>query len=128
MPASRRNLAAALRARLNDVDHDAKRRQPVGDPETQSQIDQLRTMLRSHPCHGCPDREAHARWAERALRLERESARLQARMDSRSNTIAKHFDKICLVLESLGYLTGDGGRNVSEYGRCSPGYMRNWIW
>jgi ATP-dependent RNA helicase HelY len=115
--ASRRNLAAALRARLNDVDHEAKRRQSVGDPETQPQIDQLRTMLRGHPCHGCPDREAHARWAERALRLERESARLQARMDSRSNTIAKHFDKICLVLESLGYLTGDGGRNVSEYGR-----------
>jgi ATP-dependent RNA helicase HelY len=38
-------------------------------------------------------------------------------MDSRSNTIANHFDKICLVLESLGYLTGDGGHNVSEYGR-----------
>jgi len=51
------------------------------------------------------------------LRLERESARLHARMESRSNTIANHFDKICLVLESLGYLTGDGGRNVSEHGR-----------
>ena len=39
---SRRNLAAALRARLNDVDLDAKRRrQPVGvDPEIQSQIEQ----------------------------------------------------------------------------------------
>jgi ATP-dependent RNA helicase HelY len=38
-------------------------------------------------------------------------------MDSRSNTIANHFDKICLVLESLGYLTGDGGSQVSESGR-----------
>jgi ATP-dependent RNA helicase HelY len=115
---SRRNLAAALRARLNDVDLDAKRRrQPVGDPEIQSQIEQRRTAVRHHPCHSCPEREAHARWAERALRLERESARLHARMESRSNTIAKHFDKICLVLESLGYLTGDGGRNVSEHGR-----------
>jgi ATP-dependent RNA helicase HelY len=116
--ASRRNLAAALRSRLNDVDLDAKRRrQPIGDSEIQSQIDQLRTTLRNHPCHRCPDREAHARLAERAVRLERESARLQARMDSRSNSIAKHFDKICLVLESLGYLTGDGGRSVSEPGR-----------
>ena len=115
---SRRNLAAALRARLNDVDLEAKRRrQPVGDPEIQSQIEQRRTAVRHHPCHSCPEREAHARWAERALRLERESARLHARMESRSNTIAKHFDKICLVLESLGYLTGDGGRNVSEHGR-----------
>jgi ATP-dependent RNA helicase HelY len=117
-PSSRRNLAAALRARLNDVDLDAKRRrQPVGDPEIQSQIEQRRITVRHHPCHSCPEREAHARWAERALRLERESARLHARMESRSNTIAKHFDKICLVLESLGYLTGDGGRNVSKHGR-----------
>jgi ATP-dependent RNA helicase HelY len=38
-------------------------------------------------------------------------------MNSRSNTIASHFDKICLVLEALGYLTGDGGRDVSDYGR-----------
>ena len=38
-------------------------------------------------------------------------------MDSRSNTIANHFDKICLVLESLGYLAGDGGYQVSEQGR-----------
>ena len=116
--ASRRNLAAALRARLNDIDLDAKRgRRSSADPELQARIDQLRTTLRRHPCHGCPDRETHARWADRALRLEQESARLKARMDSRSNTIANHFDKICLVLESLGYLTGDGGHNVSEYGR-----------
>jgi ATP-dependent RNA helicase HelY len=48
---------------------------------------------------------------------QRETARLQARIDSRSNTIANHFDKICLVLESLGYLAGEGGREVTESGR-----------
>ena len=63
--ASRRNLAAALRARLNDVDLDAKRRrQPVGDPEIQSQIEQRRTAIRHHPCHNCPEREAHGLLAE----------------------------------------------------------------
>ena len=116
--ASRRNLAAALRARLSEIDLDGKRGRQIGvDPETQSHIEQRRAALQHHPCHRCPERETHARWAERALRLERETARLQARMNSRSNTIANHFDKICLVLESLGYLTGDGGRDVSEYGR-----------
>jgi ATP-dependent RNA helicase HelY len=116
--ASRRNLAAALRARLGEIDLDRQDRRHSGvDPETQAHIEQRRTALQRHPCHRCPERETHARWAERALRLERESARLQARMESRSNTIANHFDKICLILESLGYLTGDGGRDVSEHGR-----------
>jgi ATP-dependent RNA helicase HelY len=115
---SRRNLAAALRARIGEIDLDPKRRPQVNvDPEIHVRIEQRREALRRHPCHRCPDRETHARWAERALRLERENARLQARMDSRSNTIAHQFDKICLVLESLGYLTGDGGHEVSEYGK-----------
>ena len=116
--ASRRNLAAALRARLSETDLDQGRRREAGvDRETQAKLDQLRAAVKHHPCHRCPDRETHMRWAERAQRLERESARLKARMDSRSNTIANHFDKICLVLESLGYLTGDGGHRVSEQGR-----------
>ena len=116
--ASRRNLAAALGARLGEIDLDRKRRRMADiDPEIQEQIDQRRAALQHHPCHRCPERETHARWAERALRLERESARLQTRVDSRSNTIANHFDKICLVLESLGYLAGDGGREVTEHGR-----------
>ncbi len=115
---SRRNLAAALRARLSEVDLDQVRRRQTGvDPGTQTQLDRLSGAVRRHPCHRCPDREAHLRWAERAQRLERESARLEARMDSRSNTIANHFDKICLVLEALGYLTGDGGSEISESGR-----------
>jgi ATP-dependent RNA helicase HelY len=116
--ASRRNLTAALRARLGEIDLDPKRRRMAGaDPELQGRIDRRRMELQHHPCHRCPERETHARWAERALRLERETSKLQARMDSRSNTIANHFDKICLVLESLGYLAGDGGGEVTAHGR-----------
>jgi ATP-dependent RNA helicase HelY len=116
--ASRRNLAAALRARLSQIDLDqGRRRETRVYRETQTKLDQLRAAVKHHPCHKCPDRETHLRWAERAQRLEQESARLKVRMDSRSNTIANHFDKICLVLESLGYLTGDGGHRVSEQGR-----------
>ena len=78
---------------------------------------ELREEMRRHPCHGCPDRDAHARSAERALRLERESDRLQERIATRTNTIANQFDRICLVLASLGYLVGEGGERVSESGR-----------
>ncbi len=117
-PASRRNLAAAFRSRLAEVDLSAPR--GLGgalDEEAAARIGDLREALRRHPCHNCPDRDAHARWAERALKLERESARMQARSNTRSNTIATHFDRICLVLESLGYLGGGDGFEVNEPGR-----------
>ena len=116
--ASRRNLGAAFRSKLAELDLSGTRpRQAGGDTATQAQLDRLRDELRRQPCHACPDRESHARAAERALRLERETERLQVRMATRTNTIASHFDKICLVLESLGYLTGEGGTTVSQHGR-----------
>jgi ATP-dependent RNA helicase HelY len=117
-PASRRNLGAAFRSKLATVDLDPSRYRPGAvDGDTADRIADLRERVRRHPCHGCPDREMHARWAERALRLERENARTQARVATRTNTIATHFDKICLVLESLGYLGGEGGSEVTAEGR-----------
>jgi ATP-dependent RNA helicase HelY len=117
-PASRRNLSAAFRSRLEEVDLTPSRtRGGAADSELAEQIATLRDTLRRHPCHLCPDRESHARWAERALKLERENARTQARASSRTNTIAAHFDKICLVLESQGYLSSDGQSRVTASGR-----------
>ncbi len=92
-------------------------RRAAADEDLAAEIAERRIELRQHPCHTCPDRETHARWAEQALRLERENARLEERVSTRTNTIANHFDKICAVLESLGYLTGPGGGRVSEPGR-----------
>jgi ATP-dependent RNA helicase HelY len=116
--ASRRNLGAAFNSKLAELDLSRTRpRHAGGDTAMQAQLDQLRDELRRHPSHKCSDRESHARAAERALRLERETERLQARMATRTNTIANHFDKICLVLESLDYLTGEGGATVSQHGR-----------
>ncbi len=114
-PASRRNLGAAFRSRLSELDLSAPRyRRPAGDSVTGEQIEEIRADIRRHPCHGCPDRDTHARWAERALRTEAETQRLQERMAHRRNTIATHFDKICHVLQSLGYLDGD---TVTDSGR-----------
>ena len=39
-----------------------------------------------------------------------------ARSERRTNTIATRFDKVCSVLETLGYL-GEGGQEVTEAGR-----------
>nr|MBA3529097.1 RNA helicase [Propionibacteriaceae bacterium] len=117
-PASRRNLAAAFRSKLSTIDLDPGRyRSGAIDTDASERIARLRDRVKKHPTHACPDREAHARWAERALKLERENARTQARVSTRTNTIATHFDKICLVLESLGYLSGEGGTEVTAEGR-----------
>ena len=40
-----------------------RRRRTAGAED--EEITRLRTELRQHPCHGCSDREQHARWAER---------------------------------------------------------------
>jgi ATP-dependent RNA helicase HelY len=66
-----------------------------------------RKALRNHPCHGCNDRETHARIAERADRLRRESAGLNTRVANRTHVIARRFDLIKIMLEKFGYLTND---------------------
>ncbi len=108
-PASRRNLGAAFRSKLAELGPKADRYRPGElDQEFTERIAQLRSALKAHPCHDCPERENHARWAEEALRAERDAASLQGQVERRTNTIATRFDRICSVLESLGYLTPDG--------------------
>jgi ATP-dependent RNA helicase HelY len=63
--------------------------------------------MKNHACHGCPDRENHSRIAERAQRLQREIDGLQERINSRTNVIAKRFDRIKLILDKFGYINND---------------------
>lgn len=69
---------------------------------------EIRRQLRQHPCHGCAEREAHARWAERYFRLVKETDSLQRRVDSRTTSVARQFDRICDLLLETGYLEGEG--------------------
>ncbi len=73
----------------------------------ENELDGMRRALRKHSCHSCNDREAHARLAERADRLRRESDGLRARVENRTHVIAKTFDRICNVLTHLGYIEGE---------------------
>jgi ATP-dependent RNA helicase HelY len=73
----------------------------------ESEIEGLRKSLRSHPCHSCNDRESHARIAERAERIRRESDGLRGRVENRTHVIAKTFDRICDVLTHLNYIEGE---------------------
>jgi len=73
----------------------------------EQELSGYRKSMRSHPCHSCNEREQHARIAERADRLIRENEGLQARIENRTNVIAKTFDRIIEVLNQLNYLDGE---------------------
>ncbi|NHU84298.1 DEAD/DEAH box helicase [Kocuria sp. JC486] len=84
-----------------------------GDSGAEARITDLRRRLREHPCHGCSDREHHARWAERWSRLRKDTDGLLRQLQNRTNAVAVTFDRICGVLYALGYLDRhDDGRLV----------------
>ncbi len=121
-PQMRRDLASAMHSRTHGLT-------PPPPPEGRAtrasiprnaaqerhlaEVDRLRTRLKAHPCHDCPDREEHARWAERWFKLDRDAATLRRRIEQRTNTVARQFDRVCDVLTALGYLDGD---TVTERG------------
>ncbi|MFD3974952.1 DEAD/DEAH box helicase [Streptomyces cyaneofuscatus] len=112
-PQSRRDLASALRTKAGHIvpDRHRKGRAPAADDR---EILRLRTELRAHPCHGCDEREDHARWAERYHRLQRDTRQLEHRIEGRTNTIARTFDRIVALLTEMDYLRGN---EVTENGR-----------
>ncbi len=116
-PKSRRDLATSLRIATPRGLEDAPSRRGRPDPTAADSdvVEHLRRQLREHPCHQCPKREEHARWAERWWRLRRETTGLQRRVEGRTNTVARTFDRICDALEALGYLA-DGGTVVTDRG------------
>jgi ATP-dependent RNA helicase HelY len=108
-PQARRDLASTLRHRTQGLVPPRRSRGP-GDTAAGAvageadEVARLRQQLREHPCHRCPDREDHARWAERWFKLDRDAGTLRRRIEQRTNTIARQFDRVCDVLTALGYL------------------------
>ncbi|GHC41941.1 DEAD/DEAH box helicase [Streptomyces cinnamoneus] len=112
-PQSRRDLASALRTKAGHIVPD-RHRKARSEAADDTEIARLRAEIRRHPCHGCDEREDHARWAERYHRLQRDTRQLERRIEGRTNTIARTFDRICALLTDLDYLHGD---EVTEDGR-----------
>jgi ATP-dependent RNA helicase HelY len=141
-PQHRKDLAATMHNRLADIGPGGKRR-PVRAADWAPDADQkagdiadLRRRLRRHPCHDCPDRENHARYAERYMRLARETEAVERRVAGRSHVIARTFDRVCRVLERLGYLAGDIvtpdgqrlGRLYTELDLLAAECLRRGLW
>ncbi|MDQ1713011.1 MAG: ATP-dependent helicase HelY [Frankiaceae bacterium] len=105
-PQARRDLASSLRALglPSNGERPRRGRSAAADDET---LARLRKELRNHPCHGCAEREDHARWAERCDKLRRDTDVLREKVRGRTGSIARTFDRVVALLESLGYVSGD---------------------
>jgi ATP-dependent RNA helicase HelY len=113
-PAARRDLASTLRAADVERTHGRRGGRARGGGDDQELV-ALRAQLRRHPCHACPEREEHARWAERRWRLERDTEQLREKVASRTGSLARTFDRVCGLLTARGYLSADG--EMTDAGR-----------
>ncbi|TCO53548.1 DEAD/DEAH box helicase [Actinocrispum wychmicini] len=113
-PRSRRDLAATLRnAGISVPTRDRRRSGPDDDADLAA----LRRALRAHPCHGCQDREAHARWGERYHRLKSETEQLAQKVAATTHSLARSFDRIRALLTERDYLARNGNEQVTQHGR-----------
>ncbi len=85
----------------------------------QRELGGLRRRMQRHPCHQCPDRENHARWAERYWRLKRTIDKMRQQIDTRTGTVARIFDRVVDVLTVLDYVQvdEDGATTLTPSGR-----------
>jgi ATP-dependent RNA helicase HelY len=95
-----------MRGAIKKLESDSKKNKRRRN-ELDEEIAGIRRNIKNHPCHSCPDREHHSRFAERALRLQREIDALTDRINSRTNVIAKRFDRIKIILDKFGYIDND---------------------
>jgi ATP-dependent RNA helicase HelY len=137
-PGARRDLAAQVSATGLDRHPDRRRSgRSRANPGEDAEVALLKVQLRQHPCHACPEREDHARWAERRHRLLRDTDALRDKVAGRTGSLARTFDQVCAVLTTRGYLSGDGevtpagrmlGRIWSEADLLVAECLRQGVW
>jgi ATP-dependent RNA helicase HelY len=118
-PRVRRDLASALRSAAAGLDVPSRKRSGAADdPDIDPELIVLREQMRNHPSHHASDREALVRTAERYLRIERDNAQIQQKVASATNSLARTFDRIVLLLTERRFIDErDGDLTVTDDGR-----------
>ncbi|NEG69126.1 DEAD/DEAH box helicase [Bifidobacterium choloepi] len=104
-----------IRMQLSDLQKNERRRLKhtpfANDKERKAayhdldrRIAELKEREADHPCHACPDLQQHLKWGHRWARETRELERMENRYETRTGSVARQFDRICGILETLGYL------------------------
>jgi ATP-dependent RNA helicase HelY len=120
-PRMRRDLASALRSASAGLDVPSAKSHRSGPPKERDvdpELAGLREQMRRHPAHDLPEREAKARVAERYLRIERDNEQLRQKIAAATNSLARTFDRIVVLLTERGFIDGnDGDPKVTDDGR-----------
>lgn len=88
-----------------------------------ARIAKLKELEHDHPCKQCPDFQDHMKWGHRWMRETRELERLSQRYDSRTGSVARQFDRICEILDRLGYLERTDHDGVRDYTLTEQGQL-----
>jgi ATP-dependent RNA helicase HelY len=120
-PRVRRDLASALRSAASALDVPsvkAKRGGPPIERDVDPELASLRDQVRRHPAHSGPDREVNARLGERYLRIEKDNEQIRQKVAAATNSLARTFDRIVVLLTERGFIDGSGeDPKVTDDGR-----------
>jgi ATP-dependent RNA helicase HelY len=120
-PRMRRDLASALRsasAGLEVPSAKGKRSGQAKERDVDPELAGLRDELSRHPVHAMAEREAKARLAERYLRIEQDNEQIRQKIAAATNSLARTFDRIVVLLTERGFIDGNGGDpRVTDDGR-----------
>jgi ATP-dependent RNA helicase HelY len=101
-PHVRRQIASALLAQGISTGRPSRTRDRGDDEE----IALLRAAVRTHPVHGCADRDAHLQVARRRAGLQHELRALTERVSGARDSLGRAFDRISVLLQRRGFLEG----------------------
>ncbi len=86
------------------------------DPD--GDVEELQAAIEAHPVHRAAGSDAALRAAWQADRIARDIARLERRISSRSDSLARQFDRVLGVLRTWGYVDDweltDAGRLLTR--------------
>ncbi|WP_123025777.1 DEAD/DEAH box helicase [Mycolicibacterium stellerae] len=118
-PRVRRDVASALRSATAGMAIPKGRRSGTpADHDVDPELAGLREQLARHPAHRLSDREEKVRLAERYLRIERDNKQIQEKVAAATNSLARTFDRIVVLLTERGFIRDDDGDpKVTDDGR-----------
>jgi ATP-dependent RNA helicase HelY len=103
------------RAFQNEVADLLRRARPAARPprpggrgagEVAEAAREAQRLLAEHPVHDCPDRDRHTRALAQLGRARREMQGMERDVRSRTESLARRFEKVLQLLEAWGYLDG----------------------
>ena len=72
--------------------------------DTDGDVEELQAAIAAHPLHDAPGADGALRAAWQADRIARDIARLERRISSRNESLARQFDRVLGVLRTWGYV------------------------